>query len=169
MLLPPYLTFPVLHGDGILLRQITLSDIPDILPISWFRGKLAENAEEAWDMQEKIFSEYNSGRSIHWGIVEMQSEKMFGTCGFYRGFKNGYGEVGYILRSDFEGSGLMGKAVELVLNFGFKEMKLTRIFAHTKNDNLRSRKMLERQHFKVAKELENNLLEYELFPPNNAS
>lgn len=38
-----------------------------------------------------------------------------GTSGFYRGFSNGTGEIGYVLREPFPGRGIMTDAVRLVI------------------------------------------------------
>ena len=69
MNLPPFNKFPKLSSEKILLREILVVDIPDIVEISYYNGKQAENLTQAMDMQESINQDYILGNSIHWGII----------------------------------------------------------------------------------------------------
>ncbi|MEC5156787.1 hypothetical protein [Chryseobacterium sp. MP_3.2] len=40
------------------------------------------------------------------------------TIGFYRGFRNEIGEVGFVMREKLQGKGLMLKSLDLVKVFG---------------------------------------------------
>jgi RimJ/RimL family protein N-acetyltransferase len=70
-------------------------------------------------MLEQIDLDYRRGETVHWGIeIDRQ---IAGTCGFYRGFANAVGEVGYVLRADFRGRGIMTAAMHAVLTrLGFR-------------------------------------------------
>ena len=159
---PPYATFPVLKGTHIYLRQIEKSDLNDILEISFYDAIQAENVEVAAEMQSKIDEDYQHGNTIHWGIIENNSNKIAGTCGYYRGFENHEGELGCVLLPKFQGKGYMSQAMQLAIEFGFQEMKLNRIWAATRMDNAAAIKLLERLGFIKVRELPDNEVEYEL-------
>jgi RimJ/RimL family protein N-acetyltransferase len=53
-------------------------------------------------------------------------------------------EIGYGINSDFQGLGYMTEAVQAVLNFGFGELALHRIWATTDVENVASCRVLEK-------------------------
>jgi len=64
---------------------------------------------------------------------------------FRRSFQNCY--LGYYLFEKFTGQGLMTEAVELVLRFAFKDLKLHRVEANVQPENLPSINVLRRCGF----------------------
>ena len=100
--------------------------------------------------------------SIHWGIADKVTNKIVGTCGYYRGFENEAGELGCILLPQFRGQGFMTSAMKLAIEFGLKNMELKRIFAITTKENINAIRLLERLQFKKVADLENDEIEYEL-------
>jgi hypothetical protein len=54
MKLPPYDIFPNIIGDKISLRQIHLSDISDIIEISFYDAVQATTLQQTIEMQAKI-------------------------------------------------------------------------------------------------------------------
>lgn len=72
----------MLSSNQIVLRQVTNADADDVMEISYYDGIQASNPNEAIEMQKKINQDYLQGNSIHWGIVDSQSSKLVGTCGY---------------------------------------------------------------------------------------
>lgn len=160
MKLPPYQNFPELISDTLILRQIVKDDIESIVEISFYDVLPALTVEDAAEMQERINLDYQNGSSIHWGIADKKSNKIMGTVGFYRGFKNGSGELGCVLKPDFQGKGLMTEAMKLAVKFGINEMKLRKIGAITSIENKSAIQLLERLSFVKAKDLDDDEVEY---------
>ena len=113
-------------------------------------------------MLKKIRERYESGDGIHWGIEDLVTKEIVGTCGFYRGFKNESAEVGYVMKQQFRKSGFMTEAVALAVDFGFKTMCLKTIFALTAQDNLASHAVLRKNGFIAAGIEENGDLKFHL-------
>lgn len=155
MKLPPYKSFPELSGERVSLRQIQPEDLVALLEISYYDAVQATSLDKASIMQNRINEDYAAGDSIHWGIVDNLTKKLVGTCGYYRGFKKGEGELGCILLSKYRGQGHMTAALTLAIDFGFSTIGLQRIRAITNRKNLKAMKLLERLHFVAVKELEN--------------
>ena len=58
--------------------------------------------------------------------------------------KNKNAEIGYWLGKKYWGKGIMREAVKLILQFGFKKLKLERIYAKVLHPNVASAKLLEK-------------------------
>lgn len=161
---PPYSSFPIVSNENITLRNITSADMPALIEISFYDAVKATTVEIAEEMQNKINQDYITGNSIHWGIAENSTNKIVGTCGYYRGFENNGGELGCILLSESQGKGYMTQALSLAIDYGLQEIGLDRIWAVTNRDNHRAVQLLERLNFKKINntQLEDHEVEYEL-------
>lgn len=160
MNLPPYQSFPELISDTLILRQIVKDDIESIVEISFYNALPALTVEDAAGMQERINLDYQNGSSIHWGIADKKSNNIVGTVGYYRGFKNGNGEIGCVLKPEFQGKGLMTEAMKLAIEFGINEMKLRKIGAITSTENKPAIQLLKRLSFVRIKDLDDDEVEY---------
>ncbi len=160
MNLPPYSNFPELISDTLILREILSGDIESLIEISFYDARPAVTAKDAAEMQERINLDYQNGSSIHWGIADKKTNLIMGTVGYYRGFKNGAGELGCVLKPKFQGKGFMTEAMNLAIDFGIKDMELKNIEAITSKDNQPAIQLLERLNFIKTKDLDDDELEY---------
>lgn len=159
---PPYNTFPSISGEKISLRQILPADIKDIIEISFYDAIQATTVEQASEMQSKINKDYSDGNSIHWGIADNTTNKVIGTCGYYRGFDKGDGELGCVLLPKYRGQGYMTAAMLLAIEFGLDHIGLKRIWAVTTKQNDKAIKLLEKLNFIKIADLADNEIEYQL-------
>ncbi|MBT2623536.1 MULTISPECIES: GNAT family N-acetyltransferase [Chryseobacterium] len=157
-----YDNFPNINGDRISLRQILDKDIPELVEISFYDAIQAETVEQAAEMQSKINTDYINGNSIHWAIVDHATDKIVGTCGYYRGFNKGEGELGCVLLPQYKGKGYMTDAMLLAIDFGLHQIGLKRIWAATSQQNTKAIQLLERLGFKKIADLDDNEIEFEL-------
>ena len=162
MKLPPYITFPSISDDKIALRQIQFSDINDIIEISFYDAIQAATLTQAIEMQAKINTDYSNGNSIHWAIADKLTNKIIGTCGYYRGLNKGEGELGCVLLPQFRRQGFMTNAMQLAIDFGLKNMELKRIWAITSKQNFQAIKLLERLKFIKLTDLPDDEIAFEL-------
>jgi ribosomal-protein-alanine N-acetyltransferase len=156
---PPYKNFPLLTSNEIVLRQVTSADANEIMEISYYNGLQATGPGEAIEMQKKIDEDYLKGNCIHWGIMDVQSSKLVGTCGYYRNFIDNTGELGYVLKPSFEGKGYMNNALKKAIEFGINTIGLTNIIAVTEKDNIKSQNVLKKLNFYQEAE-QNNYITY---------
>jgi ribosomal-protein-alanine N-acetyltransferase len=162
MKLPPFNIFPNITGDKISLRQIMTADIKDLVEISFYNAVQATTVQQATEMQAKINQDYIDGNSIHWGIADQLTNKIVGTCGYYRGFDKGEGELGCVLLPQYRGQGYMTSAMVLAIEFGLNTIGLKRIWAATSQQNKDAIRLLERLDFIKIADLDDNEVEYEL-------
>ena len=79
---------------------------------------------------------YALGDFYDWAIIERESRKMIGTCGFTKiDVPNNCAEIGYVLNPDFHRRGFGSEAVKRVMKFGFEELGLNRIEARFMQGN----------------------------------
>lgn len=162
MNLPPYPRFPTLSDDKITLREIQLSDLPDLLEIASYDSVKATTVEQAAEMQKKIYTDYLNGNSIHWGIEDKRTNRIAGTCGYYRGLADGEGELGCILLPKYRGQGFMAPALQLAIDFGKNEIGLRRIWAATTVQNEKAIHLLKKLHFVQIDDPTGDQIEFEL-------
>lgn len=161
MKLPPYDIFPEINSDTIVLRQVQNEDIKGLVEISFYDSRPALNVEDAIEMQDRINLDYQNGSSIHWGIADKCTNEIIGTLGYYRGFDNGVGELGCVLKPKFRGQGYMTIALKLATEFGLNEIGLTKIIAITSKQNANAIKLLGRLNFIKIAELQEDEVEYQ--------
>ena len=162
MRLPPYDNFPSITSDKISLRQIQTSDIKDLIEISFYDAIQATTLQQATEMQAKINEDYLNGNSIHWGIADKLTNKIVGTCGYYRGLDKGEGELGCVLLPQYRGQGYMISAMVLAIEFGLTIIGLKRIWAITSRQNEKAIKLIEKLNFIKIADLNDDEVEYEL-------
>ena len=149
--LPAHTTFaapPELASERLTLRALSLADVPDIREISVYDGVAATTDDEAREMLQRIEADMARGASLHWGICLTGSGEVVGTCGFYRGFDNGVGEIGYVVREEFRRRRIASEAVRLTVDFGLNEMGLRAVVAYTSAQNRASQALLARVGFR---------------------
>lgn len=82
------------------------------------------------DFLKYINRRYSRGDFYDWAIIERESRRMIGTCGFTKiDTENHSAEIGYVLNPDFHRKGFGSEAVKRILKFGFEELSLNRIEA----------------------------------------
>lgn len=149
-----------LKGSNIILKNLTPEYNYDLLNYYLKNKEHLELFEPTRDKnfytlegQKEIllegYKQFINGTSLDFGIFKDQnligkiklSNIVFGI------FKNAF--LGYSIDLDYQGKGLMTEAVNLVLEYAFKEMGLHRIEASTLVDNERSQGVLKHCGFKV--------------------
>lgn len=140
---------PTLRTPTLQLRALTAADVPAVWPITFYHGQAAASPAEAARMLDRIEQDYQAGQLLHWAIVLAATDELVGTCGFYRGFANETGEIGYVLLPAHRGRGLMSEAVRAMCAFGFETLQLRRIVADTGPDNEASQRVLRRNGFRL--------------------
>lgn len=128
-----------------LLRKLTHSDVTPMIEIANYSIKNATKAQTL-ELIDKANTQFESGEGISWGM-ELDG-KIIGSIGYYRGFANETGEIGYVMCEAFKRKGYMAEAATAVMNVGWNKLKLKRITAYTEIDNLASVLLLEKLGFR---------------------
>jgi [ribosomal protein S5]-alanine N-acetyltransferase len=91
-----------------------------------------------------------------WGMVLKSSGELIGDCGIIRQEVEGehFFEIGYHLRRDLWGQGLATEAATACRDWAFANLKVDRVISLIRPENIRSRRVAERNGMTVWKEVE---------------
>lgn len=109
-----------------------------------------ESPEEAEEVMEWICGIFAQHVGMRWALaLKTDEDAMIGTAGYNQWHQwNNSAEIGYDLKSDLWGSGLMTEALRQMLGFGFDNMALNRIEADVTVGNEASARVLEKLGFR---------------------
>lgn len=145
------------------LRKLKTEDAP--LMLEWMHNKAIADVFEK-DMSavtlEKAeeFCRRSSGdisffedAAVHYAIVETDNDEYMGTISFKNiDMKNRSAEFAISVRSEFHGTDTAGKATRLILQKGFGEFKLHRIYLNVFSTNARAIRFYEKCGFRYEGE-----------------
>ena len=83
----------------------------------------------------------------YWPIFEMESNELIGCCGL-RPYDEKTFEIGFHLRPEFWGQGYVVEAARAVIEYAFTSLHAERLFAGHNPNNIASKKVLSKLHFK---------------------
>lgn len=128
--------FPVLHTERTDLCAITCDhaewylrhfSIPEIVVGQGFPPPKDLDAARQ-ELEQYITGLFEKGLGYRWGIRLKGTDDIIGSVGFHAWDKeHDKAKMGYDLRPEHWGRGLMREALERTLRFGFEEMGLNRI------------------------------------------
>jgi RimJ/RimL family protein N-acetyltransferase len=147
--------FPVLHGEGLTLRELVEDDLPawlarlsDAEAAALAGDPVAtsmKNVVEGLDHHRDAFRE-RSG--LRWAIVPDELSASVGSIGFVRlNQSNRMAEVGAAIGRAHWGRGIATRAARLVLDYGFSTLQLAAVEAVVLPENARTIRVLERLGF----------------------
>lgn len=118
--------------------------------VQFFGFDTIEETKSEIDRIQNRFENKNIGYEF-FDLIEKDTDLVIGSGGFHTWVKeHSRAEIGYRLHDQFRGIGFMREAIEQMLLYGFKEMKLNRIEAFISPDNQNSINIVE--HFGFVKE-----------------
>ena len=146
--------FPVLETRKLKLRKISMDDADNIFllrtnneAMKYIHKTKLNSIEDAKELINKM----NEPDRIQWGITLKSTDTIIGTIGYHRIEKENFrAEIGYMLHPQYWGKGIMSEAISVVINYGFREIKLHSIKAVINPENIASKKLLE--NFKFIQE-----------------
>jgi len=140
-------------GDGAILRRLTMDDLPEV----WEMVDASRERLEPWmpwidgtrtidDQRRWLESVVHDEHSLDGGGLFVDGRYAGGVGLTWEPFRI-RGEMGYWISEDYEGRGLVTRAVRALLDIGFREIGLHRIEIKAGPGNTRSRTIPERLGF----------------------
>ena len=150
--------FPEIKTERLFLRKIEISDDDVILflrsdeTVTKFierpENRKTKNIADAIKFIEDLNEYLETNKSITWGITLKNDPKIIGTICLWNFSENKKSaEVGYDLVPKFQGKGIMNESLKMIIDFGFKELKLDKIEAFTHYKNESSKRLLGKNGF----------------------
>ncbi len=143
---------PTLTTAHLTLRKMKPSDARDMYEYArlesvteyllWYPHKCVE---QTMDYLQYVQASYRAGDFYDWAVVDSETKKMIGTCGFTRlDFTHNLAEIGYVLNPGYWGRGIATEAVRRVMDFAFMELNVHRVEAKYIIGNDASRRVMEK-------------------------
>jgi ribosomal-protein-alanine N-acetyltransferase len=147
--------FPALTTERLHLRQVTAADAADYFlmrsdedVMRFIPRPLAQIPDDARKVIDLISEGIQKNETINWGLELKSKPGLIGICGYVRSAPENYrAEIGYILHRDYQRQGFMQEALEKIIDFGFRTMKLHSIEAVIMAKNIASAQLVEKNKF----------------------
>jgi [ribosomal protein S5]-alanine N-acetyltransferase len=155
--------FPVLTTERLNLRQLATNDEREIFILrsdievnKYLERPISNTVDDARKFISKVNENIERNESLYWAITLTGKNSLVGTvCLFGFSGENSKCEIGFELLPGFQGQGIMKEAVDKVISYAFKVIRVKEIEAFVHKDNQRSIKLLERILFKSINEPHN--------------
>ncbi|MEP2102192.1 MAG: GNAT family N-acetyltransferase [Parasphingorhabdus sp.] len=142
------MSFAVLTTERLRLRPLRVDDADALHPafadedlMRWWSSGPHKTVAET---REYVMQNCDGTRWQTWAITTTQDDTALGWVVFIRSLdRPNVREIGYILNRPAWGTGIAREAVGRVIQFGFEELGLRRIYADVDPDNLASIKLLK--------------------------
>lgn len=152
---PTFSELPLLAGDGVTLRHITPADAAALEAIfgdpevARYMGiPLLRSRADAELLLNDITAGLREGHLFQWGVVLPDSPDLAGTCTLaHISWPNERAEVGFALGSKHWRTGIMRRALPLLVDFAFVSLGLHRLEADVDPRNDSSLRLLQRLGF----------------------
>lgn len=150
-------TFPFLSTKRLLLRNILETDVSAILQLrsddlvtKYIDRPKMKSEKEALNFILDRIKDNAKHKIFYWGITLKSNNKLIGTiCLWNFSEDKKQAEIGYDLMPKYHHKGYMNEALNKVLEFAFKKIKLSSVEAYTSFKNKNSIYLLEKNKFKL--------------------
>ncbi|MBL4575647.1 MAG: GNAT family N-acetyltransferase [Opitutaceae bacterium] len=160
----PFLSFPEIETDRLVLRKIRPSDAysyhqhHSTIYDSPFWEEAPQNLSETKKFFREIKEWYDKKESLYWGISLKKGKDIIGSC-FFPEFENKRrATLGFWLSQEHQKKGLMAEALSHILDYAFSQMDLIAILAGCYTANIPSLKALKNCGFTEASQYESEYL-----------
>lgn len=134
-------------GDGTILQEAYLASYPRLKP--WFPWAQTESSiEEREEFVRQQYARFVKREDMMLMLFLKSEHKLIGCSGLHvQNWDVPSFEIGYWVRTGYEGQGYIIEAVNRITEFGFMEMKANRIFIRCDVANFRSQSVAKRAGF----------------------
>ncbi len=139
------LRYPKLSDAKVLAKEVNKKEIGTNIAVHWKNYTLMR--EKKW-IRDTLKQNKKKQTAI-FVVLDKATKKIIGGCGFNQlKLKDKYALAGWWLRKEYWGRGYFHDFATVLLNYGFKKLKLNKIDGHVFDYNLRSQKSIIKLGFK---------------------
>ena len=143
---------PILITERLTLRPLSVNDASEILLLrsdseinKFLDRKPSKTLEDALHFIKIILE---NSETFYWAITKTGEERLIGTICLYDFSEDrDKCEIGYELRTEFQGQGIMLEAATKVIQYAMESFDVKNIEAFTHKDNQSSTNLLEKLNF----------------------
>lgn len=153
-----------LSSEKLMLREFTKSDWVNVHQyaskdiVCQYQPWGPNTEKDSKDFVHQIIKDSTQKPRKRFGLAVIYKEMMIGAVELnIRDFINKVGEIAYIVNPDYWGKGVATEAATMLIDFGFKELKLHRIYATCDPRNVASSRVLEKLGMTMEGKLRENI------------
>ena len=154
-----------LLNERLLLREMIESDWLDVHKyasqdiVCQYQPWGPNTEEDSIDFVNQVIKDSRQVPRTRFVFAIIYNENMIGAGEInIRDFKNKAGEIAYIVNPNYWGKGIATEVAALLIEFGFNELKLHRIYATCDPRNIGSSKVLEKVGMVKEGKIRENLM-----------
>lgn len=145
-----------IETERLILRRFNYADddamlkywIADEKVQSMYAEPVYTTKEEVKELLDKYIHSYENEDYYRWAIILKDTEECIGQIAFFLvDSKNHFAEIEYCIGSDFQCRGYATEATKAVIQFGFEQMNLHKVQICTKENNIASKRVIEKCGF----------------------
>ncbi|MBB4513667.1 GNAT family N-acetyltransferase [Paraburkholderia fungorum] len=131
------------------LREYSIENRAHLQPWEPLRAESFFEAESVAQRLSTMAHNNTSGQAVHLLLISPESGEMMGECNFTNIVRGPFQacHLGFSVGKRFEGRGLMREALTPAISYIFDHVRLHRIMANFRSENVRSAQLLERLGF----------------------
>jgi RimJ/RimL family protein N-acetyltransferase len=145
-----------IETERLILRELLHSDDKDMFELDsnpkvhkYLGENPVKNIEQVQDVITMVRNQYQSNGIGRWATIEKETGLFIGWSGLkfiteHENNKVFYHDIGYRFMPQFWGKGYATEATKACLKYGFQEMNLKEIWGATHEENIASRRVLEK-------------------------
>lgn len=143
---------PVLETERLILRKFENTDVDNLYEYckdeevtKYLIFETYETIEEAQDRIDFLQAQYAEEKKLCWAIEEKYSGKVIGSIDLFNiSNQDKKAETGYVLNKEYWNRGYTTEALKRVLQYGFCELGLVRIYAQCIISNIASESVMKK-------------------------
>lgn len=150
-----------IRTDRLFLRRFCKEDLEDYARImcdyevgKWFPKGDSYTPEEAKRSLNNILEHWDEHGFGIWAVTDKEKRVLLGRCGLNLISETAEIEVDFVLARESWGKGYATEAAKAALSWGFNVLKLDRIIALAKPENVASRRVIEKIGMHCKKDAE---------------
>lgn len=148
---------PAIQTPRLSFRSFTVDDFdavhayasdPAVTRYTAFGPNTVEQTKEF--LQRTVAESTDGDRAnYHFAIIDKQTSRLIGSCGLMFSSPNGpQYSFGYVLGKEWWGQGIASEATLALIEFGFRELRAHRLWAHVFVGNTGSERLLQKLGFR---------------------
>ncbi|ATP57291.1 GNAT family N-acetyltransferase [Pedobacter ginsengisoli] len=149
----------VIETKRLILRELEYSDENDLFEMDsdpevhlYIENNPVKSIEEIRKVIEMLKKQYVENGIARWAVVDKVTNECIGWAGlkYFRELLNNhfnFYELGYRFKRKHWGRGFATEASTVILDFGFKNLNIDKIYAITDPNNVNSKKVLAKLGF----------------------
>jgi len=161
-----------IETQRLILRRFEIADTESVFQ-TWLSDPVVQNnygekacntTVEARQIIEKWISQYNNNEFYRWAIILKGIDTSIGQIAFhFVDSKNQRADVEYCIGQSYWGNGYAAEALNAVIEYAFKHIRLNRVQAFHRSKNAASGKVLEKVGMKYEGVLKQYLIHNDEF------